>query len=493
MSNDAKLTTMPHRQKHLVWSFLFATLITPVASAQSDEVTFHRDIEPILQRSCQGCHRPGGAGPMPLVTYDEVAPFAGLIEYKTGLRDRAGAMPPWYMEKNIGIQQYKNDPSLSDEEIAAISTWARSGTPKGNVADAPEPLVFDDSVKWTAGQPDLIVVTNEVTKLAGTPDWWGEIDRIPIPIEEDRYVKSVEVVEVNNVKDQGGAGRDTVGGLYIFHHMIWGTSEIDENGERVGETTSWPVHEVGRNPDIFDPDGGRLLRKGTYLVSDSVHMHSNGRDTTGHLEIGFRFHPKGYEPKYKRVTLGLGNGVDISIAGNESNQELHAYTVLQQHTKITTFEPHLHAPGERMCLEAIWGYTVETLSCVGYDHNWVRGYPYAENYAPLLPKGTILHIVGYMNNTETNPNVPDPRNWQGSGNRSVTNMFIDLGNRVSMTDEQFFAEMENRRQALNLGPNDHVIGCPLCLAPLVAPISEESDEGSLSAQDAEAADEVAAR
>jgi hypothetical protein len=441
--------------------------------AQSQDITFHKDIEPVLQRSCQNCHREGGVGPMPLVTYDQVAPFAGLIEYKTGLRDRAGAMPPWYMEKDIGIQNYKNDPSLSDEEIAAISHWARSGAPKGNLEDAPDSLVFDDSLKWTAGQPDLVVKTNSVTKLSGTADWWGEIDRIPVDIEKDRYVKSVEVVEVNDVNNQAGTGRDTVGGRYIFHHMIWSTADLDENGQRVEDSvTGWPVHEVGRNPDIFDPEAGRLLRAGSYIYSDSVHLHSNGKDTTGHLEIGFRFHPEDYEPKYERILLGLGNGVDISISGNQNNQELHAYTVLEDHTKIITFEPHLHAPGERMCLEAIWGYTVETLSCVGYDHNWVRGYAYENDATPLLPKGTILHIVGYMNNTETNPNVPDSRNWQGSGNRSVTNMFIDLGMRVKMDEDQFFEEMENRRKALSLRPNDHVIGCPLCAAPLVAPMVE---------------------
>jgi hypothetical protein len=415
-------------------------LMSPFSiSAQSQDITFHKDIEPILQRSCQNCHREGGVGPMPLVTYDQVAPYAGLIEYKTGLRDRAGAMPPWYMEKDIGIQNYKNDPSLSDEEIAAISHWARSGTPKGNLEDAPDSLVFDDSLKWTAGQPDLVVKTNSVTKLSGTADWWGEIDRIPVDIEKDRYVKSVEVVEVNDVNNQAGTGRDTVGGRYIFHHMIWSTADLDENGQRVEDSvTGWPVHEVGRNPDIFDPEAGRLLRAGSYIYSDSVHLHSNGKDTTGHLEIGFRFHPEDYEPKYERILLGLGNGVDISISGNQNNQELHAYTVLEDHTKIITFEPHLHAPGERMCLEAIWGYTVETLSCVGYDHNWVRGYAYENDATPLLPKGTILHIVGYMNNTETNPNVPDSRNWQGSGNRSVTNMFIDLGMRVKMDEDQFF-------------------------------------------------------
>ena len=453
---------------------LAATMgLSGTAAAQSGDVTFHKDIEPILQRSCQNCHRVGGAGPMPLVTYEEVAPFAGLIEYKTSLRDRAGAMPPWYVEKNIGIQEFKDDPSLSDEEIQMISTWARSGTPKGDIADAPEPLVFDDSIKWKAGQPDLVVRTEDVTKLAGSPDWWGEIPSVQIPLEEDRYVKSVEIVEVNDVNNQAGTGRETVGGRYIFHHMIWATAQLDENGERDGIAVPWPVHEVGRNADIFDEDAGRLLKAGSYLVSDSVHLHSNGVDTTGHLEIGFRFHDEDYQPKYQNAFIGLGNGVDISIAGNETNQELHAYTVLQQHTKVITFEPHLHAPGERMCLEAIWGYTIETLSCVGYDHNWVRGYPYADHSAPLLPKGTILHITGYMNNTETNPNVPDPRNWQGSGNRSVTNMFIDLGIRVTMTDEQFFEAMEERRQALSLGPNDHVIGCPLCGAPLVAPVADE--------------------
>jgi hypothetical protein len=462
------------------------TLVAPIFAAshalgQQDEITFHKDIEPILQRSCQNCHRTGGAGPMPLITYEQVAPFAGLIEYKTGLRDRAGAMPPWYMEKNIGIQDYKDDPSLSDEELAAISAWARSGTPKGDVADAPQALTFDDSTKWKAGEPDLIVVMNDVTKLAGTPDWWGEIDYMPIGLEEDRYVKSVEVVEVNDVDTSAAAG--TVGGRYIFHHMIWGTAQLDENGERQGFSIPWPVHEVGRNADIFDEDAGRLLKAGTAIVSDSVHLHSNGRDTTGHMEVGFRFHPKGYEPKYKPSFIGLGNGVDISITGNQKDQELHAYTVLQEHTKVVTFEPHLHAPGERMCLEAIWGYTIETLSCVGYDHYWVRGYPYAENAAPILPKGTILHIVGYMNNTESNPNVPDSRNWQGSGNRSVTNMFIDLGIRVELTDEQFIEAMEERRQVLNLGPNDHVIGCPLCLAPLVAPVAEqrELDGGEVAA------------
>jgi mono/diheme cytochrome c family protein len=457
-------------------------LMLPAAVNAQSGATFHKDIVPILQRSCQNCHRPDGVAPMSLVTYEETAPFAGLIEYKTGLRDRAGAMPPYYLEKDVGIQDYKDDPSLSDAEIAAISAWARSGAPAGDPADAPPALVFESGAVWTAGTPDLIVRTEDITVLGGAPDWWGDIPRAPIPLDEDRYVASVEIIEVNDVDTSGAAG--TVGGRNIFHHMIWSTQVLDENLNALEDETpiSWPVHEIARNPDIFDPDSGRLLKKGSYVVSDSVHLHSTGVDTTGHLLIGFRFHPVGYEPKYPPARLGLGNGVDISIAGNQDGQELHAYTVLQQHTKIVTFEPHLHAPGERMCLEAIWGYTVETLSCVGYDHNWVRGYTYADHAAPLLPEGTVLHIVGYMNNTASNPNVPDARNWQGSGNRSVTNMFIDLGMRVALTEEQFLEEMRVRRETLNLGPNDHQIGCPLCLAPLVAPLDPETVNADIAAE-----------
>ena len=111
---------------------------------------------------------------------------------------------------------------------------------------------------------------------------------------------------------------------------------------------------------------------------------------------------------------------------------------------------------------------------MGYDHNWVRGYAFEDHSAPLLPKGTILHITGYMDTTQDNINVADSRNWQGSGNRSVTNMFIDLGMRVSMTDEQFAKEMAERREFLNLTANDHVIGCPLCT---VLPV-EVAGEGS---------------
>ena len=101
------------------------------AQAVSGAVTFTKDIAPILQRSCEKCHRTDGVAPMSFATYEEVRPWARAIKQRTGLGPKAGVMPPWYVEKNIGIQEFQNDPSLSDEEVAKIAKWADSGAPRG--------------------------------------------------------------------------------------------------------------------------------------------------------------------------------------------------------------------------------------------------------------------------------------------------------------------------------------------------------------------------
>jgi mono/diheme cytochrome c family protein len=436
------------------------------AAPAAPEVTFTKDIAPILQRSCQNCHRPGQVAPMSLLTYEDARPWARSMKLRTGLRDKAGVMPPWYIEKNIGIQHYKNDPSLSDEEVAKIAKWADTGAPRGNVADMPAARTFQDGASWHAGEPDLIVESPEITVKANTPDWWGEFEPTKIPLTEDRYVASVEIREVNNF-GKDGAGRDTVGQRYVWHHLIWATAEFTGQGDPIDASISndavgWPVHEVGRNADVFEPNAGRLLKANSSIIYQSAHLHAGGADVKSKLLFGFRFHPKGYKPARRSTLRNLGNGLDIDIKPNEANQQLHAYMVLQQPTKIATFEPHLHAPGQRMCLEAIWGINIQTLTCAGYDHNWVRQYEYDDDHAPILPRGTILHIIGYMDNTPNNKNIPDPRNWQGSGNRSIANMFIDLGQSVPLSDDEFQQEMAERRK--RLGPNrpDVIIGCPLC-------------------------------
>jgi mono/diheme cytochrome c family protein len=440
---------------------------TAQSGAASGAVTFAKDIAPILQRSCQQCHRPEGVAPMPLTTYEEVRPWARAMKARTSLGPRAGLMPPFFVEKDLGIQRFKNNPSLNDEEIAKIAKWADSGAPLGNAADLPVARKWDNENAWTIGEPDLVLRSKEVSVPPVAPDWWGDVGVVPTGLTEDRYVSAVEVREINDIPRTGTT--NTVGGRYVWHHMTYSSSVPGEQraaggGDEGG--SSWPIHEVGRNADIFPPEAGRLLAANSALNLSAAHIHANGRETKAHLEFGFKFFPKGYKPLYRRSSLRLGNGIDIDVKANKANQELHSYATLQEHTKIIAFEPHLHAPGVRMCLEAIWGHNIQTLNCVGYDHNWVKQYVYDDDAAPLLPKGTIVHLIGFLDTAPANKNPADPRNWAGGGRRSVANMFIDLGYSVALTEEQFQAEMVKRRTLMK-SRNDYDIGCPLCWAPPV--------------------------
>ena len=256
----------------------------PAAVEPARTATFARDIAPILQRSCQSCHRPGSVAPMSLITYEDVRPWARSIKQRTGLRNRMGVMPPWFIEKHIGIQAYKDDISLSDQEIATIAAWADAGAPQGNPADAPRPLVFTAASAWDMGQPDLILDSPLYTMKAGMPDWWGSFPPSPTGLKEDRYVAAVEFKETSDVKDG-------VGGKFIFHHAVHAIRQGDGGFGSIGGP-----HEVGRNAERFEPDAGRLLTAGSSFLWNSMHMHANPtRDITARLSVGYRFHPKGYK------------------------------------------------------------------------------------------------------------------------------------------------------------------------------------------------------
>ena len=298
----------------------------PLAVAQGSgaEVTFTKDIAPILQRSCQNCHRPDGGAPMSLLTYEDVRPWARSIKNRTGLRNTADAMPPWYIEKDIGIQAFKGDISLSDAEVENIATWVDNGAPRGNPADMPPPLTFLDASLWQIGEPDMIVSSPNVEVGASDPDWWGHIGESEITLTEDRYVAAVEMKEVNNREPT--TARATVGSRFAIHHLVWSavhddqlspeemqrlrTEDPDEFERVAAESVGqgfWPVHEVGRNADYFDPKAGMKLRAGSRLSFSSAHMHSTGSHTTTRLDIAFKFHPRGYKPEYTNQSAVRGD------------------------------------------------------------------------------------------------------------------------------------------------------------------------------------------
>jgi len=198
-----------------------------------------------------------------------------------------------------------------------------------------------------------------------------------------------------------------------------------------------------------------------------VHIHSPGipgGERKTHLDLGFRFHPKGYKPTILSHAYTFGR-TELWVSPGEANHREDAYYVTPQAMKLTDFEPHMHGNGVRMCIEAVYNRAVETLNCAGYDHNWVRIYYYDENTAPIIPKGTVLHAIAWFDNTAKNSNALDPRNLATFGNSSVNNMFIVFNHAQFLNDEQYSAEIMKRKAFLAAHPEIDNIGCPACALP----------------------------
>ena len=439
-----------------VVGFAFADGAAPTLAAgpaeAAAEVTFTKDVAPLLQRSCQGCHRPGALGPMSFLTYEETRPWARAMKQKTQLRE----MPPWFIEKNIGIQHFKDDLSLTDAEIATIAAWADAGAPRGNPADMPPPIEFTDVNEWSIGTPDLIVSTPVMTVSAVAADYHDELGPVPTGLTEDRYIKAVEVMEVRLLDDAAKASAPKSGfGNFTIHHIGVHSSEVfteqanlsleDRNRFRM-------VYSLGQNATIYPDDTGVMLKAGSELRF-TVHLYASGREIPVRADVGFKFHPVGYQPKYAQsrfIAMGnIGDGLDIP--GGQDNIRHDGFYTMPQDGILTTYEPHMHSSGKRMCVEAVYpDQTREMLNCSGYNHSWARVYVYEEDYAPLLPKGTVLHIIGWYDNTHKNRNVVDPRNWKGWGNRSIDDMFLLLPKVTVLSEEQFaeaVAEREVKHQS----------------------------------------------
>ena len=392
-------------------------------------------------------------------------------------------MPPWYIEKDIGIQDYKGDVSLSDEEVAAIARWVDNGAPRGNPADAPPLLEFPDASVWTIGEPDLIVSSPSVEIGASDPDWWGPIGQVAVEgLSEDRYVAAIEMKEINDVEPTGG--RDTVGSRWGIHHLVWNAvhpdeytveelealreSDPDEYARVVGvaaiEGGFWPVHEVGRNADYFDPKAGLLLRAGSNIVFSSAHLHSTGTHMKSRLDIGFKFHPRDYEPEYTNMLLAYGTG-DLDIRGGTANQKiesvqdaavpreadhLRAAPARGRHADVPRRDLPGHGPdgdAELRRLQPFLGAGV--LLCRGRRPGAAEGYGAAHH-------GLLRHLARQQERG---------RSAQlGRNGRPLDRQHADQPGAgcAALGRGSTPPELEQRRRALNLTPGQYVTGCPGC-------------------------------
>jgi hypothetical protein len=362
---------------------------------------------------------------MSFFTYNDVRPWSRAIREKILKRE----MPPWFIDRNVGIRHFKDDPSLSDEEISTITAWVDAGSPEGNPADMPPPRKFEDTDQWHIGKPDLVVsMPVAFTVKPESADWWGNFVA-DSGLTEDRYIKAVET------KPAPG------GGIKVVHHAV--TSFISEDGVSEGGTLN--EYAVGKNGDIYPDGAGKLMKAGS-RIRFNLHYHAVGQTITDRTSVAFVFYPKGYVPKHIISTV-IAETKDVDIPAGADNVRTEFYYKLTQPARLTGFQPHMHNRGKAECMEAIYpNMAVEQISCVDhYNFGWQIAYNYADEEAPLLPSGTILHVTTWHDNSTKNPWNPDPRNWVGYGERSSDDMSRAWLNFYYLSEDEFRAEAAARR------------------------------------------------
>lgn len=403
---------------------------TAVMAADSPKpVTFAKDIAPIFQAKCEECHRAGTAAPMSLITYAEVRPWAKSIRERVVSRQ----MPPWHIDKTVGIQHFQNDRSLTSLQVDSIVRWVDSGAPLGDPKDLPPRIEWPKDEQWQLakqyGPPDFVIKSEAYTMPARGQDvWWKPLTEIPV--SETRWVRAVEMRP------------GSVAGRRIVHHAL-ARLDQDEPGASQNMTAAgggllmeWAI---GKQYDVYRPNAGKLLLPGANIRWD-IHMHAVGEAIRDHVELAIYLYPKGEVPKY-RTRLTMMNATSLSTLDIPPNTltQTQSFVVLRRPARLENFQPHMHLRGKAMSMEAILpDGTVQMLSFVDhFNFNWMNNYIYADDAAPVLPKGTVIRITAWYDNTAANPNNPDPNQWVGYGDRTVDEMGHAWVNVTDITDEDY--------------------------------------------------------
>jgi hypothetical protein len=430
-----------------------AALLLPAGTARAADqpktVTFSKDVAPILQAKCQSCHEPGSIAPMSLISYKDARPWAKSIRQRVSTRQ----MPPWHIDRSVGIQKFKNDISLSDEQIATIVAWVDGGALEGNPADLPPARPVATTLYWQAehdgyGPPDLIVRSPEYTMPAVSQDqWWRPMVDIQ-GLTEPRWVRMVEIRPTN------------IQGRKILHHsiahIVMSAADPDSvnrgiaSGRRGGTPDDQDL--INQRPTLMEwaigkgydryPDGtGKLIMPGEKISWDQ-HVHAVGEDVKAGSELGIWLYPKGQEPKHRIYLVGftgLKNGTEGLDIPPNTIAHTEGFTVLKENTVITNFQPHFHLRGKAMQVEAILpdGRSEVISYTENFNFNWMTNYIYADDVAPAFPKGTVIHVTAFYDNTSANKNNPDPNQWVGYGDRTVDEMAHAWMNVYYLSDAEY--------------------------------------------------------
>ena len=421
-----------------------------IAQEVGHSPTFSNEVVRILQENCQQCHQPGGIAPMPLETFEQAKIWAPRIKYNVNRR----VMPPWHLDPTIGIQEYKNDYSLSDKNIDTLVAWVDAGAPEGDPVNLPPPVDWPNWLEWELepdlGPPDMIFETGPISIRAEGGDFWPSVDVDWPALVEPRFLKAAEI-------------RNTIQGRAALHHNnVSLRLEQGPSGRVVGAG-------AGKRWDYFGEDTGIKFSPGPGVINFGAHYFPIGEEFEDNIEVAFWFHPENDPPDTEanveihhlidQFEPGQPRARDILIPPH-GTQTMYRTWVLDEPVMLNSFRGHMHLHGIAMSIEVIWPGRVRDYygpganrrdviaSINNYNHNWQTSFVFADDARPLLPKGAAIVMRTHFDNTENNPLSIDPDQWVVFGGRSVDAMSHFHVSVTYLEEEEYSSLLTERKLQL---------------------------------------------
>ena len=374
------------------------------------EVTFAKDVAPILYEKCAECHRPGEIASMSLLTYKDARPWARSIKDKVANR----VMPPWLADPAYG--HFSNDRRLSQKQIDTIVAWVDAGAPEGNQKDLPPLPRFTEG--WTIGEPDAVVSLPEEIPVPAEGTIPYMYITVPTHFAEDKWVQAAEIRAGN---------RSVVHHVIVFVQEPDGKTDAAVDSSAKGKTQAREGHGYklvgfapGEQPKTF-PDGmAKLVKAGSNFIFQ-LHYTTNGQAAKDKSYVGLIF---AKQPVRKNVETGTATNAKFVIPAGDSSYEVKSSWTAKEDVRILDLMPHMHFRGKDFTYTAVYpdGTSEVVLKVPHYDFNWQLVYNL--NKPILLPKGSRLDCVAHFDNSASNKYNPDPTKEVRWGDQTWEEMMI---------------------------------------------------------------------
>ncbi len=388
-----------------------------LVSAAPTKVTYHKDVEPILQKSCQGCHRPGEAAPMSFLTYQDTRPWAKAMRAAVLTKK----MPPWFADPKYG--HFSNDRTLSQPVIDTLVAWVDAGAPEGDPKDAPKPLDFVEG--WAIGKPDLIIEMPKAFSVPASGKIAYQYIITPSGLTEDRWVQAAEIrpgdrsvlhhVQAHAIPATSNSAKSGKIGEFLDADAIDQATikrtEVALAGGKVpdmfhsgGSGEFLAGYTPGSVPMVLQPGRAKLIKAGS-LILFQLHYTASGKATTDRSRLGIIF---AKEPPAEHVKTVNVQNFAFTIPPGVDNYPIVARARLTRDITIVNLRPHMHGRGKDFEYRAIYptGESEIIMRVPRWDFAWQMTY-YLDK-PKMLPKGTIIEVLGHFDNSANNPNNPDP-------------------------------------------------------------------------------------